>query len=183
MKSRILTLAAAGLLGFTASADILYWQVGDSAPTYDTAYLSAQDSGGNMYYASVNQFSNGGTGEAAVPDNFANGGYAGATITAANILSWNDGETPFSGDVSTLSFFIELFDASGNWLAQTTPMTVSQLQQAGQYVNSASFNSNFTGANGTYGSGTTSYGVPEPTSGLLMLVGFGALALRRRKVA
>ena len=131
----------------------------------------------------MNQFSSGGTGEAATSANFVNGGYAGATITAANILSWDDGTTAFSGDVSTLSFFIELFDANNNWLAQTTPMTVAQLQQAGQYVNSASFNSNFTGANGTYGSGNTAYGVPEPTSGLLMLVGFGALALRRRKVA
>lgn len=184
MKSRILTLAAAGLLGFTASADILYWQVGDNAPTtYATAYLSAQDEGGNMYYASENQFSNGGSGEAGTPANFANGGYAGATIDASKILSWNDGETPFSGDVSTLSFFVELFDAENNWLAQTTPANVTQLKNNGQYVTSAGFNSNFTGANGTFGSGSTSYGVPEPTSGLLMLVGFGALALRRRKVA
>ena len=36
--------------------------------------------------------------------------------------------------------------------------------------------------NGTFGSGSTTYGIPEPTSGLLMLVGLGALALRRRRV-
>ena len=182
MNSKVLTLIAAGLVGFGASADVLYWQVGDNAPsTYATAYLSAVDQGGNTYYVSQNQFSTGGSGEAATPGNFANGGYAGGTISLANILSWNDGETAFSGDISTLSFYIELFDADNNWLAESPHKTVTQLQQLGQYVSTTSFNSNFSGANGTFGSGSTTYGIPEPTSGLLMLVGLGALALRRRK--
>ena len=180
MKSRILILATVAIIGLGASADILYWQVGDSAPDYATAYLSATD-GSSTYYVSQNQFSGGGSGDAAVPANFANGGYAGGTISSASLLSWDDGETAFSGDTSALTFYIELFDSSNNWVAESPRMTVTQLEQLGQYVSSPSFNSNFTGANGTFGSGSTSYGVPEPTSGLLMLIGLGALALRRKR--
>ena len=85
MNSKVLTLIAAGLVGFGASADVLYWQVGDNAPsTYATAYLSAVDQGGNTYYVSQNQFSTGGSGEAATPGNFANGGRFWKTYTAYN---------------------------------------------------------------------------------------------------
>ena len=39
MKSRLMVLAAAGLIGFAASADVLYLQVANTDITYDNAVL------------------------------------------------------------------------------------------------------------------------------------------------
>jgi hypothetical protein len=64
--------------------------------------------------------------------------------------------------------------------------TLDMPYAAVQNLVSSDFNPSFMGVNGALGSAAQSNytsEVPEPTSGLLMLVGLGALALRRRKVA
>ena len=185
MNSKVMALMVAGLMGLAASADVLYWQVNDSAASaagisdYSQAYLKATD-GANEYYVSQNYASDGTTplGAGVAKSNFSDG-YAIGDL--ASILSAADGTTPYGGQVSDLSFYLEMYDAAGDWQGKTAAVSYGDLGNAV----SSGFNPEFSGVNNAMG-GSSSAGysnVPEPTSGLLMLVGFGALALRRRKAA
>ena len=179
MKSKLITLAAVGLIAAAVQADVLYWQVSDNPGVdYSSAMLSAKTSDPeNYYYVSQNTVSGGTASELVDKSALTGGNYAAGDL--GSIFSWDTDEA-YSGSLSSLSFFVELYDSAGNWVAQSNPIPYSQLTDF--VASSPSFNSNFAGANGAFGGGSTSYGIPEPTSGLLMLVGFGALALRRRRV-
>ena len=67
----------------------------------------------------------------------------------------------------------QLLDANGNAISTTYTVT--------GYSGDNWAGDTFTFATGSYRGDKASYPIPEPTSGLLMLVGLGALALRRRR--
>ena len=195
MNVKILIAAVAGLVGLAASADVLYWQVNNSTADantkspYSYAVLRASDnsagsSAGTQYYVSENINAAGENIGAGISRTFFENSYAGGVMDAAKILTVA-GNTAYgvSGDsLSPLYFFLELYDSSGNWVGETSPA-----QAYTSLVNNGTisgFDANFKGVNAALGSAVAgSYQIPEPTSGLLMLVGLGALALRRRKVA
>lgn len=190
MSRNLLAMAMAGLLGLSATADVLYWQVNNTAADanskspYSYAMLKAStsaDTSGTQYYVQDNQTSSGTSmGKTIGRGTFDNGGYAAGMIDAAKILSADGNNTAYSGSLSSLYFFLELYDSAGNWVGQTTPaQAYDSLVNSGTIV--SGFNSNFTGVNSALGSSAAYTNVPEPTSGLLMLVGIGVLALRRRR--
>ena len=189
MNAKVLMAVFASLVGLSVPADVLYWQVNNTdadagaKSEYAYALLRATDGNGGQYFVSENLDSSGNNAGAAISrDYFGSGNYVGGVMDAAKILSTSAGNDAYSGNISSLSFFLELYDSSGNWVGETTPA-----QAYDTLVNNGTisgFNANFTGVNNALGgSGATYRNVPEPTSGLLMLVGLGALALRRRKVA
>jgi hypothetical protein len=187
MKTRLMVLAAAGLIGFAASADVLYWQVNNTDIEYDNAVLMAIDTSDNnkLYYVSENLDSSGndlGGGGFVGKEALTGGNHANGVMDLASILAWDD-DTTNPSSLSTLSFYVELYNG-GTYAGRTsTPQSYQSLVDSG--VISNGLNPNFNGVNSALGSGTGggfTDAVPEPTSGLLMLIGLGALALRRRKV-
>ena len=192
MKSKLVAFAVAGLVGLAASADVLYWQVNtaDAAAnskegvTPAQAYLMAKPTSGtdanSPYYVSLNKDAAGNElGEAIGLSSFDGSTTVAGVLDASKILSWAN-DTAYSGDISGLSFFIELYDTAGNWAGTTDAKSYQQLVDSGAI--SGGLNPSFTGVNSALGGSGSSYSpVPEPTSGLLMLIGLGALALRRRR--
>lgn len=195
MNSKIFALAVAGLVGLTASADVLYWQVNDTAAagtglngTPAQAYLmaTAEKNAKSPFYVSSNLDAAGSElGDGVGIGTFENGGQAAGVLDLAKILSWSDDTSASEAGISSLSalsFFVELYDAAGNWVGKTDTQSYQSLVDSGAI--SSGLNPNFSGVNNALGgSGSAFTNVPEPTSGLLMLVGLGALALRRRKVS
>ena len=76
---------------------------------------------------------------------------------------------------SSQSFFVELLNGS-TWTAQSAPRTYAQLLASGSIFKSGSI-APATPSAASFGS----YNVPEPTSGLLFLIGGMLLGLKRRR--
>ena len=92
----------------------------------------------------------------------------------------------YSGDSPEYAFVLELVNDALEVQGATDPVSYSTLKSAGKIVENKDYSSTFNSLTpinySTFnaGAGTTA-DVPEPTSGLLMLLGASLLALRRRQ--
>ena len=161
----VLSIAAAGL----ASADVqaLYWQVTPETNVnnvdFTAAALGYDDGAGHTGYL----HNGSSTGNEWIAGN------NGTTELSAAIL----GDT--SVDYSGWSFFIELqnYDAEKGWYTSGRSDTYAYNQ-----ISASSFSTSSSLSTVSPTAWAPSVPVPEPTSGLLMLVGGALLALRRRRV-
>lgn len=144
-------------------ASALYWQI-DS------------DTGINYDYAQVVAYKNG-AAEGAL--NVMNNGVS----TGDSIVD------PASGAVyldlatygsSEYAFGVELLDASLNVVGNSNQVTYQDLLAAG-YISNSGLEAP-AGGGFSYSAAGGGYSVPEPTSGVLLLIGGALLALRRRRV-
>lgn len=168
MKKLIFSMVAA--VAFAALADdnyqALYWQVTEeSLGSYsDAAYanLYATLDGSRV---SVDESNLGASGFSILSDTL------GQKISI-DLSGWN------GGALDGAMFFVELFNESGSFMAQSEGISYSTL-----LMNNIDMNVPGSGipyvASGPAVFG--SYAIPEPTSGLLMLLGFAGLALRRKR--
>ena len=160
----VLSIAAA----WFASADVqaLYWQVTPETNVnnvdFTAAALGYDDGAGNTGY---------------LPNGSSSGnewiaGNNGSTELSAAILG------DASADYSGWSFFIELqnYDAENGWYTSGRSDTYTYNQ-----ISSSSFSTSSSLSTVSPTAWAPSVPVPEPTSGLLMLVGGALLALRRRR--
>ena len=163
MKKLILSLAL--LSSAVVSADsYLYWMV-DTSSDYAYAriltptdnYLTIYDQGFDYAY------------------NEGKSGVSGVSKSTVTDFANND-EGFFASlngiDVASSTFIIELYNDSGKFISQSTLSGSA----AAQYVYKGG-----TSAVPATAWSASSFAIPEPSSGLLMLVGCAVLGLRRRK--
>lgn len=158
---RLLTIATIAMVAFTANASYLYWQVTDgnttaAGNTYNTV----------SFYANVN-----GTDYLLQRE-----------LTSVKTSDIYDTATYSSGSInwSDASYFVELAsyaDSSYTALSRNTTvlsyndLAVSSITGLASEISAAQAKL----SNATYGA------VPEPTSGLLTLIGMALLGLRRKR--
>jgi hypothetical protein len=159
MKKLFATLVL--LAGFAANADYLYWMIdtgsgngGAGGYTYDSINL--------MYGSTILQ-------SASFSDNL------GDMFSAGGYFEYSGEIIDSTGS----SFWVELV-SSGNSVAKSTPQyTYNELINMGALFKGSSMSSNV-GNIASFGNFTS---VPEPTSGVLFLIGGMLLGLKRRRMA
>lgn len=174
MKNKSILLAVlVGSAGVVSADSYLYWMIDTANAGNDYAYARIRDvntSGDDSYLAIYD-------GAWGAEYNDGVGGVSGAAKTYID-MAGGTGEGFFASlagiNTSTASFIVELYNSEGTFLAQSF--------NNGSYGNLSAY---------IYSGGisappatpwiATSFDIPEPSSGLLMLLGMAGLALRRRK--
>lgn len=157
-----------------ANADVLYWQVNDT--DLDDAYKAYKT-------ASIVVTTDKGENRTPLENYMIGESESLGTSLAKDYFSMAGFYADAGADAAGKMFAIELYDASGVAIANSGWVDYSSLSS---YVSASEFNSNWKTMTSGYGTGATWYAgaapTPEPTSGLLFLVGAALVGLRRRKV-
>ena len=165
-KIAVLILATVAVASVQAST--LYWQVqsGTTSDSFDYALLRVVNDGGSY-------------GDAITSPSYALAGAAAEGSAPNQYVSVQNTDLGTYG-ADGYSFFVEMATYNnGSWtpVARGQIMTYDQLVSAGYVAN------DFIGANSAFAAASAFNmgAVPEPTSGLLLLMGGAMLALRRRR--
>ena len=156
--------AGAVLCSLALQADTLYWQVGEQSEPFTYAQV----------YATTNPDGTGGSavsGAAAMADGVTTADGNGTTVS------------PLISDIgnsydSTYYFYVELVNAAGESrsMNKNYPWSYTELVNSG-YISTTGGSMSTPYVNGALDGGS----VPEPTSGMLLMIGGALLALRRRR--
>ncbi len=150
---KVIAILAVGV-GLAVHADYLYWMVDTTAAAAYEPYTAVRLTDGTTEIDKY-EFAN----AAALKDYQSDGSFFTATGTFD----------------SSQSFFVELYNGS-TWFAQSAPMSYSTLLSSGSLIK--------TGGIGPVSGNAASFGtynVPEPTSGLLFVIGGMLLGLKRKR--
>lgn len=193
MKNKLLVCAAVAAVGMVANAGVLYWQVNDS-PT-SLVDVNNNSAAGNVtadfngwQYATLVHYnsalaSGNGTASQADPTGVGRTVLSSTNPSGVSNTIWTKGdESPYGASIDSYSsgvFYIELVSSTGNIVGRSEALTYSDASALAQFETLSEAQMAMKVWNG----GNTYTAVPEPTSGLLVLLGMAGLALRRRKAA
>ena len=165
----VLTLAS----GVFAADQYLYWMMPEDitveGATYASIGIMDNASGENKGYLSFYKDS------------------ASGAVSLGDLYDMTTGEAAaiYAGIISdsyaNSSFYIELLNDNGDFVGRTSDADLLSYSAAAQYL--ATLGGTGSGAAaGPWGTSTsfTTQAIPEPTSGLLLLLGVAGLALRRK---
>ena len=164
MKKLVFGLVVA-IATLSVHAEYLYWAViGTSGYTQGTDYTD-----GTWAYAQLKWYYNSENGII-------------TTLNAADAANGYNSDISAVASYTQASYYIELvnYDSAYKtvWTSQTSAMTYDQLSG----LHAINLNTPLNGiANAAMFTGTAVVGTPEPTSGLLLLMGFAMLGLKRKK--
>ena len=168
LSKKLLTAAFAVVAAFGLQAGTLYWQINNNPNGDDYAAVAVLNGSGEL------------VGYANILDG--DGGDVIGNLVAAEDAMSEMQYADISGYDSSYKFVVEMLSLNTDdntwergWTAGT-PMTYAELKTAG-YVSEGGISA------GSVNSWTSSVSIPEPTSGLLLLVGGSLLALRRKRRA
>lgn len=173
MKKALFVVAILGAMIASADDSYIYWMVGNDSVNYDYArvrlvdgsdnnYLSIYDSAFDLEYYSHDS-TDPGTGVKGIEKT-----YVDAARGSGQGLYAALGSNPLAGE-----FVIELYNYENTFVGQSVA----------SYNADSIYTANSLNVPGSLALvAPTSYAIPEPSSGLLMLVGCAMLGLRRRKV-
>ena len=163
LLKQLLCAAAIAFAG-VANADALYWQI-------DTANAGAGGySGSEAAYAQLVPVQNGTAYD-----------YSSGRLTLGDDAFVAAGDGPFLTDLgsygsSSYSFFVEIYNNSGDVVHTGYAVNYNDLLSSG-YISTSGVLTPTALASGGFNGAS----VPEPTSGMLLLMGGALLALRRRR--
>ena len=168
LSKKLLTAAFAVAAAFGLQAGTLYWQINNNPNNDQYAAVAILDaeSGDLVGYANILD---------------SDGGEVIGNLVTANDAMSEMQYAEISNDTS-YKFVVEMLsvnETNDGWnrgWTSGTPMTYAELKSAG-YVSEGGISA------GSVNSWTSSVTIPEPTSGLLLLVGGSLLALRRKRRA
>ncbi len=170
LSKKLLTAAFAVVAVFGLQAGTLYWQINNNPNGDDYAAVAVLNGSGELVgYANI---LDGDGGD--VIGNLVDAGDAMSEMQYADISGY-DSSYKFVVEMLSLNTDGETATWERGWTSGT-PMTYAELKTAG-YVSEGGISA------GSVNSWTSSVTIPEPTSGLLLLVGGSLLALRRKRRA
>ena len=188
---KLVIAAAAIALAFSAQAATVSWKTGTliKAPTSGTdgSFSSANAANGtlSMYVwivdaATYNSTSLDAIGakdvSTATGSKTVDGGATGASV----VTTHGDSEWSTTADTTIYALILTKYK-SGDVEGFIANKATGTINTSGTGTGPTNLAKNLGGGSGTAIAGWTTAAVPEPTSGILMLVGLGALALRRRR--
>jgi len=165
LSKKFLTAAFVVAAAFGLQAGTLYWQINNNPNNDQYAAVAVMNGDTVVGYANILD---------------GDGGVVIGNLVAADDAMSQMQYADISGYDSSYKFVVEMLSTDGStwergWTAGT-PMTYAELAAAG-YVSEGGISA------GSVNSWTSSVTIPEPTSGLLLLVGGSLLALRRKRRA
>ncbi len=187
MKKSLMVILAAALTGAVwaadTSADVLVWYLDTEEDTehtgaeFDTIKFWAMDANNNKIELAdrtyvLNTGATAGSGDTILVS--ASGGDEPTSI-------WGDYYTNLSGLETGYSFWMELYLGDTKVDRMLKPVTWDEFQ--GHMIASSGIGEDFNLPDSVELYNFASTMVPEPSSGLLLLIGGALLALRRRRVA
>lgn len=182
---KIFVIAIGITMATFANADVLYWQVNDT--DLETAGVS------DYSYAKILYTADSGANKVALTSYLSDGVTSAGDSPTKSILDttalYADLSGMTGGSSTTYQFVIELYGADNKAIANSGWQTWASLEQANAIIDSqVGFNSNWSSMQALGSSSASSWSkgaasVPEPTSGLLVLIGAALVGLRRKKVA